>query len=316
MPRLILGHMPFVGESYQGSEKSEEYRRRFSLVESMVELLRCAVEEYGFTAVATMPCEERLSVLFLDALRRVSKLTGVDVGVIPCFRIPLTVGGRAVDDYRRWVTYYHAEKSTSSNLLDKYVSDPILLCREGWREKFPEAVASLKPYDQREIAGLKLDHDALERDMARLEGLRVLLAEPGSEADFLAVTQRIDLLGEVAETLRDRFDCPTVVGVHHAGSTLHVLEKSDVDFAGYVTPVNGLGALMLPSLELAEDAIKSCGKPIIAIKPFAGGRVAPEEALRYVFGEIGAAACMVGVSSREEVNQGVSAALKLLGKSI
>jgi hypothetical protein len=39
--------MPFVGESYQGVERSEEYRRRFSRVENTVELLRSAVENYG-----------------------------------------------------------------------------------------------------------------------------------------------------------------------------------------------------------------------------------------------------------------------------
>lgn len=127
--------MPFVGESYQGAERNEEYRRRFSRVENTVALLRNAVEEHGVTVASAMPSGDRLSTLFLDALRTTMRQTGVEVALIPCFKIPLTIDGHAVDDYRRWVTYYHIEKRmVREEILERYVNDPVLLCREGWRE--------------------------------------------------------------------------------------------------------------------------------------------------------------------------------------
>lgn len=315
VPRLILGHMPFVGESYQGAEKNREYRIRFLRVENTVELLRKAVEEYGVTVTAAMSSVDRLSTLLLEAVRTAIRQTGVEIALIPCFKIPLIIDGRAIDDYRRWVTYYHIERRVvGEQILERYVNDPVLLCREGWRERFPKAISQLRPYGDEEIKNLQVNYEELEEAMARLDGFNVILAEPGSESDFLAMIGRTDLLKDLVERLRDRFDCPVVAGVHHAGSTMPILETSDADLAGYVTPVNRLGVLMLPTFKLALEAVKNSKRPIIAIKPLAGGRIAPEEALRYVYREGRVQACMVGVASRGEMDQDFCAGKKFLGE--
>ena len=67
--------------------------------------------------------------------------------------------------------------------------------------------------------------------------------------------------------------------------------------------------------ELGEKAIeeaRSQGKLIIAIKPFAGGRIKPGEALTYVFRKVKADACMMGVASVKEAEEDFEAARQVL----
>jgi hypothetical protein len=70
VPRLILGHLPFVGESYQGLEKNWECAARFSDVKNTVKILRLAVEKYGLTVSATgISANNGLTGLFLKAVK-------------------------------------------------------------------------------------------------------------------------------------------------------------------------------------------------------------------------------------------------------
>jgi hypothetical protein len=303
VPRLILGNLPFLGESYQGPEKNRAYIERFSRVEATTELLRKAIAQYGLTTFSVMPPSMGpLSSLFFQALEVASKETGVEPGLVACFMIPLTIRSKPVDDYRRWVTYHSVEATGDRDVAEKYLKDPILLCREGWGEKFPLALANLRPYSSEETRDLSYDKARLESALRSLKEYKVLLIEPGSETDFLALTGRTDLLQEIIDHARDTLGCPAVVGTHHAGSTIPILEDSGIGVEGYVTPVNSLGALMLPTKERALGAIRSCKHPIIAIKPMAGGRIPPEEALQFVFGESGVDGCMIGVASEEELD--------------
>ncbi|MDQ1281526.1 MAG: hypothetical protein QG670_2791 [Thermoproteota archaeon] len=140
-------------------------------------------------------------------------------------------------------------------------------------------------------------------EIKSLEDFKILLAEPGSEVDFLAITNRLDLLDDFAAILRDFLKCSIVLATHHAGTTIPILEASSLNFNGYVTPVNTLGALMLPTQEDAEKAIKDSKKPIIAIKTLAGGRIKPRDAFKYVYKKMKVDACMVGIASEEEADE-------------
>ena len=80
VPRLILGHLPFVGESYQGSEKNREYIARFSDTKNTVKILRVAVEKYGLTVTAAgISANNRLTKLFLEAVRETERQTIVNL---------------------------------------------------------------------------------------------------------------------------------------------------------------------------------------------------------------------------------------------
>ena len=74
--RLILGNLPFLGESYQGPEKNQAYVQRFSNIEVTTKLLKKAIEQYRLTAFSVMPpAMSQLSKLFYQGLRAASKGT-------------------------------------------------------------------------------------------------------------------------------------------------------------------------------------------------------------------------------------------------
>jgi hypothetical protein len=314
IPRLILGHLPFVGESYQGDERNKALAKTFSNVENMIKVIAKAVNEYGVTAMAVgAASESQLSSLLLDAVRKVSATTQTELSLTPCLRIPLSLDGKPIDDYRRWVTYYAFERRmVGDNLLKKYVQDPILLCRRGWAKKFPVAQEQSSPYSTEEIERLRINYAGLEVALASFKDCKVLFAEAGSESDFLAMTGRLDLLEEFTHFLGTRLRCSVLLGLHHAGTSIPILETSDLDVVGYVTPINRVGALMLPSQARALKAIMASRKRVIAIKPLAGGRVPPRQAFEYVFNEAEADASMVGVASEAEVDEDFPMALKAL----
>ena len=65
---------------------------------------------------------------------------------------------------------------------------------------------------------------------------------------------------------------------------------------------------MLPTHSQALEAIASTSKPVIAIKPLAGGRIPPSQAFEYVFQVAYADAVMIGVASEEEFDEDLTAA--------
>ncbi|MFQ6095338.1 MAG: hypothetical protein ACE5NN_04265, partial [Candidatus Bathyarchaeia archaeon] len=196
VPRLILGHLPFIGESYQGPEKNREYKARFSDIKNTVRILRRAVEKYGLTVTAAgvMP-NNKLINLFFKAVKETERVTNTEIAVIPCIQIPLTIHEKPVDTYRRWLTYYEIERGIAGDgLLNKYLEDPVLQCRSGWKANFEQTLKYSKPYGEKELTELRIDDERLEKEITRLEEFKVLFAELGSETDFLAMTNRLDLL--------------------------------------------------------------------------------------------------------------------------
>lgn len=311
LPEVILGCQPFLGESYQGPERNREYTERFSTRENMVAILVKASMDHAVRVLAAVPARSSsLAGSYLQAIAEAERTAGTEFSLAPCFSIPLTIGGRPVDDYRRWLTYYACERAgASEDLSHRYLSDPILLTRPGWKERFPELLAGGKPYTREELKKLAVDFSELESRVADFHGKRVLFAELGSEADFLAMTGRFRELEELVGFLRDRGFAKVFFGVHHAGVTIPLLEGSGVRFEGYVTPVNQVGALMLPTREAALQAVRSTRRKVVAIKTMAGGRLPPSEALRYVFLRAGMRSCMIGVGSLEELDVDMRAAV-------
>jgi len=308
IPRLILGSLPFLGESYQGSETNNVYIERFSHVNYTTRLLERAIGKHDLTAISVMPPMNHLSNLFFQALRNAESNTGIEAGLIACFTIPLMINSKPLDDYRRWTTYYHIEAKNDSRIAKKYLEDPILQCRQGWTEKFSEAITNPHPYSGEEIRRLSLDRSKLQGNLDSLKGYKVLLVELGSETDFLAMTGRLDLLKEVIECAKDSLGCPAIVGIHHAGTTIPILEEQQIGIEGYLTPVNMLGALMLPSMNQALESVTSTKRPVIAMKTMAGGRIAPAKAFHFVLEKAHVAAFSIGVADERELDVDVNEA--------
>jgi hypothetical protein len=315
VPQLILGHLPFIGESYQGLEKNREYVNRFSNLNNIVKILRIAVEEYSLAVTSGGTSNNYLLNLFLQAIKKTEQLTKIKMAMIPCIQIPLVINEKPVDTYKRWMTHYEIEKRfNDGKILKKYLEDPILLCRKGWKAKFKEILKKSRSYEKKELDSLQIDYEKLDKSIDRLQNFNVLFAEIGSETDFLVGTNRLDLLKALISHIKNRFGYRLLIGVHHAGITLPKLENSKIKFDGYVTPINKLGVMMFPTRVFALKAIKNTKKPVIAIKTLGGGRINPNEAFKHVYEELGVNFCMIGIGSEDEAIEDFSIASKILRK--
>jgi hypothetical protein len=321
VPRIILGCMPFLGESYQGPERNRLYAQRFQEPNNLRSIILKAFFNYGIHALAAVPGNAcSLAASLLKVVKEIEDSYRIRLSLTPCISIRLRLGSEPVDEYRRWVTYFHLASKDyrkegfqgKQELLQKFLRDPLLLSRPGWERRFSEALTRLSPYGKEAAERLDYDEDSIRNALKTLNGYRILFVEPGSEIDFLVAMERFDRIEALLKLLKTLGFENVFFGVHHAGRTIPALEASGLHFHGYVTPVNRIGALMLPSQEEALKAIKDSSKPIIAIKPLAGGRIRPQEAFSYVFKEVGIDACMVGVASERELEEDLEAAAKFV----
>lgn len=138
--------------------------------------------------------------------------------------------------------------------------------------------------------------------------------EPGSGIDFLAISARICFGGSL--TKYKIFGRRVLLESHSFGATYELLTTAKkTKFDGFVTPLNNLGVMMFSTKNHVETALteaKKHGKLIVAIKPFAGGRIKFEEALDYVFRKAKVDACMVEVGSEAEAEIDFRSAEKVL----
>ena len=304
--RLILGHMPFVGISYQSGEMDEEYRKRFSDASEVERVLDAAMRMGVRRFAAATPDSSPLAPLHLKVLRYLVD-DGHKIELVPCIGLPLRIGGLSVDDYRRWATYLAVEEETHQGVRRRILEDPVLNFREGWVRR----LLASKPYGDEDFLGLTIDWALIESRLEPFLDLPVACMEPGSETDFLAIAGRHDLIGELIDRMAERGFSRILLGVHHAGVTIPRLDEVLGGFDGYVTPLNSIGVMMFPTKGSAEDAVRRTKKGVYAIKPLAGGRVEPREAFNYVFG-LGVEGCMFGAGSVKETEEDIRAAVEVI----
>jgi len=313
--RIILGNLPLLGVSYQGASKDGEYEERFRDKGEVKKVIKVALSHGVRFLAASSRAFNPLAQSYLDAVKEVEAEEEKEIRLIPCVDVPLRLKGRGVDDLRRWRTHLEYETASyGSQIRRRYLEDPILNCRRGWKE----GLISAKPYGHGELVNdLRVDWKAWEASVNEFIGYNVGWVEPGSGTDLLAIS-RIDLLEELLEKTK-RMGHRVLLGSHHFSVTSRLLFERDVKgYDGFVTPVNRLEAMKFPTQKVVEESIKDArkrNKLVVAIKPFAGGRVQPEEALAYVFRNVGVDACMVGVGSVAEAETDFRAAERVLSGS-
>lgn len=303
--KVILGHMPLIGVSYQSSEIDKKYREKFTNKIEIKKIIQKALNLGIIKIAASSPAMSPLAEKHLNVLNQLYT-NGLNFSVIPCFSIPLKIKNNEINAFKRWATYIKVEEKNHQNVLTRVLKDPVLNFRPGWREKLPNA----KPYDEKDLHSLTIDAPRVEREIEYFKDLPVSYIEPGSETDFIAMAGRNDLIGLLIDQLNDSGYDKVLFGVHHAGETISRLDDIQrID--GYVTPINMLGVMMLPNQKTAENAIRKTSKKIIAIKPLAGGRIKPHRAYHYVL-SYNVEACMFGAATEEEVKTNHLEMLKAL----
>ncbi len=303
--KMILGHMPFIGSSYQSKEKDTELVRKFSDKNEIRKIFETAYRHGIRKYAASSSKMSKLSTRHLDLLKEYHE-NGYNFEIIPCFSIPIMLNNKKIDAFKRWATYLEIEKQNTPRILNRVLNDPILNFREEWRKKLPEAI----PYSRNDLKALKITWDIVEGALEEFSDLPVSYVEPGSETDFLAMTERFDLLGELIDRITAAGYGKILFGVHHAGETINRLDKK-LKFDGYLTPINSMGIMMLPTHKSAEEAIKNTKKEVFVIKPFAGGRIEPSHAFKYIL-KFKTEGIMFGASTEEEVVEDINAYVNAL----
>jgi hypothetical protein len=313
VPRLIMGIHPYDGCSYVDAQRDAENYRAFDRVHKVSEVLRYAVQQ-GLTTVQVDHMLPVLNRLHLQAVWETEQALDVQIGRIAYILIPIRFRGQMVaySDRAHSTFYAHNERLAGEAFRAHIAQDGIMHYLLSGSLEGLHTPETVPPYTPDEAADFAIDYAMLEQYLGFFAGCDVLIADPGAEIDLLAMTGRFDLIREYLAFLRARFDT-VVTSVHHAGVTIPLLEQAGIAVDGYITPVNQLGAAMYPTRDIALDALHQATKPIIAIKPMAGGRMLGQAAFDYVLNEVGVAATMFGLGTLAQVRETVAWAKGALG---
>ena len=116
---------------------------------------------------------------------------------------------------------------------------------------------------------------------------------------------------ELLATIRDEGFVPGM-STHNGGETIPVAEPFDVAVVN--TPINKIAWRMCPCVEMVLDAVAKSSKKVIAMKPLAMGRVAPEEAMQYIWSVPGVDAIVVGIGTPAEAEETIGLAAAELAR--
>jgi len=307
IPRVILGSSPFLGDSVQGHEKDREYKRRFSDPRNIADVIISAIR-LGIPAVCVDAVErEKLT----KAIKMAEEKTGVNTLVFQHAYVPLKP--KPMTEISRVLATFMQVMANVPTVKEWLNKDPYSLMRS-----FPEILKTApQPYTEKEIDKIEIDHEKFKALLKEFEGLNVALVSISYDSvlDLLSMMESINLTKEIfkeAKNLAEELGFSLIATSHFGGITIPAIDRLSLDFLGYLTPVNKLGAAMYPTSEIVLEAIKNINKPVFAMKPLAGGRVRPEEAFEYLFHEIKISVAVVGVGSVKEASESFLAARRIL----
>ena len=308
-----MGLHPFDWGTYVDRERDAESRRLFNRAQKISDVLRYAVQEEGVTMTQVDHSEPVAHRLHLQALWETEQETDMRIGMVAFIAIPLTLDGESISGSDRFKsTYFLHDEMAGGQRFRKYIyNDDIVLYGLGGKSEGLVTPETVPPFTREEAERFEIDYMTLERYLGFFEGCDILVADPG-ETDLLAMTGRFDLIREYIDFMRPRYKA-VIPSVHHPGVTLPLLEAENIPVDGYITMLNGRGTYMFPTPELALDAITHTKKPIIAIKPMAGGRYLGHKAFEYVFNTVGVEATMFGMGTIDQVKETIGAAKGVLG---
>jgi len=154
----------------------------------------------------------------------------------------------------------------------------------------------------------------IEKEVALLKsmGAGICLLHGNAVDDLLNPVERIIASAEkMLELIRDEGLIPGIA-CHDARAILYSEERG-YDTKVYATPVNKIGFWMNHE-GLTLKIIEKIKKPVIALKPFASGRIQPEEGLEFTLSTPGVTAVAIGVANHEEVAQDFKLAKEILSR--
>jgi hypothetical protein len=313
LPRLIMGIHPYDGCSYVDSQRDHENLLRFDQAGKVSQVLQYAVKEEGLTTIQVDHMLPSLDRLHLQAIWETERQTDTQLGLIAYILVPIKLDGKDITYSKRaHATLYAHDAAVGGDAFREHIREDeiiqYILHESSSALVTPDSVAPFTPV---EVARFEIDYQKLEYYLGFFAGFDILIADPGAEVDLLAMTGRFDLIREYITFLRQRF-ATVITSVHHAGVTIPLLERENIPADAYLTPVNKLGLHMFPTRDIVLDSIKQARKPVIAIKPMAGGRYLGPRAFEFVFNEVGVSASMFGMGTIAQVKETIGVAKQVL----
>ena len=314
-PRLTMGIHPFDGVSYQSVERDAENLKLFGEVNHVADIITHAVQNFGFTVAQVDHMNPELNRLHLQAIWETERRLQTEIGRLAYILIPITLNGEIIAYSERahsTLFGYDLAAVGEEAYLAQIRQDKILEYTVGGTLDNLVTPKTVEPYSLVDAEKFEIDYATLEQYLGFFAGCKIFVADPGAEIDLLAAVGRFDLIQEYLDFLRIRFDT-VISSVHHGGITIPLIEEQGIDFDGYIVPVNEPGMYMFPTQDRVVDAVRNTTKPVIAIKPMAGGRYLGEKAFEYVFNDVGAESVMFGMGTIEQVTETATAARSVLG---
>ena len=316
-PRLTMGIHPYDGVSYQDEKRDAENLKLFGEVNPVANIIGHTVQNFGFTVAQVDHMNPELNRLHLQAIWETERRLKTDIGLLAYILIPITLDGEIVSYSERTHSTLFGYDLTAVGeeaYLKQVSKDEILKYTIGGSFDNLVTPKTVEPYTQADAEKFVIDYAVLEQYLGFFAGCKIFVADPGAEIDLLAAVGRFDLIQEYLDFLRSRFDT-VISSVHHGGITIPLIEEHNIEFDGYIVPVNDLGMYMFPTKDRVVDAVRKTNKLVIAIKPMAGGRYLGEKAFEYVFNDVGVESVMFGMGTIEQVTETATAARSVLGLS-
>jgi hypothetical protein len=291
LPKITMGNdsfQGFTGLYPNPSEKRRIYAKLFSKPEGIAKLVSAAIEK-GVNALAFG--KNKTIVEAVDLVRKKNQ----EIKLVPMFyQVPLEFDGKKIPDTRLGATLIqHRKYIYQEDAYKEYIRT------EEFKKK-----AEAKPLEKKEIDNLKVAKEDL-RNLLNWFSEKKCVKILATCVELYALTGQLHLLEEIVETC-DEFGFKLCAGSHMA-NVFDILDKENFHFESYFASINKIGFFMLPSRHTLLKSLSRIKEPVIAIKPLAGGRVPPGEALEYNFKLRDNIICMAGLSSIKEVNEIVAA---------
>jgi hypothetical protein len=136
-----------------------------------------------------------------------------------------------------------------------------------------------------------------------------------TDGNMIVNQKRIIGLEKITERIRDLGMIPGLST--HRPETVVVCDKAGYDVATYIQLYNAIGFLCQVETDWIARIINGTPKPVMCIKPFAGGRVLPPTGLRFVLNSIKPIDMVcVGTMSTYEAEDDVRIAREILERGV
>ena len=314
LPNLIMGLHPFDGVSYKNEKIDKKNLDLFQTTSSVSEVYEYVIKKYNLSMAQIDHMNPLLNRQHIQALQETEKKTKKKINLLAYILIPVKYENKIISYSKRChATLYDADMNHIGyeKYINKIHKDEILKYNLNGDYNNLITNQNTKPYTPKESEKFTIDYNLLEQYIGFFAGCDILIADPGAEIDLLAITGRFDLIKEYIRFLRKKFKI-VITSVHHAGITIPLLEENNIDIDGYLTPTNKLGMMMFPNRETVEFALKNTNKPVIGMKPLAGGRFLGEKAFEYVFDKLKINSCMFGMGTIKQADSTIKSALSVI----